>query len=150
MKADKAAPIRDIWLMLNSNLKDGFNPYECLTVDEQLFPYRGRTKFTQYIPSKPAKYEIKIFWICDSKTAFPLRGEIYTGKASSTDPRQSNVGKNVVINLFVKAIQEIRQECHHGQFLYISKFVGQAENHGIDIGRNSSKEQDIPPLRHTS
>lgn len=66
-ETDKAAPIRDIWNMLNSNLKKGYKPYENITVDEQLFPYRGRTKFTQYMKSKPAKYEIKIFWVCDSK-----------------------------------------------------------------------------------
>jgi len=35
---------------------------KCLTVDKQLFPYRtrGRTRFTQYIPSKPATYGIKV------------------------------------------------------------------------------------------
>lgn len=50
---DKAAPIRDIWLMFNRNLLNGYKPNDCVTVDDQLFPYRGRTKFTQYIPSKP-------------------------------------------------------------------------------------------------
>lgn len=77
---DKAAPIQDIWLMLNANLRSYFHPYFNMTVDEQLYPYRGRTRFTQYIPSKPAKYGIKVFWLADSKTGYPLQGSIYTGK----------------------------------------------------------------------
>lgn len=60
-RTDKAAPMRDLWTMLNSNLRKYYRPTENLTVDEQLFPYRGRTKFTQYIPSKPAKYGIKVW-----------------------------------------------------------------------------------------
>ena len=58
---DKAAPIRDIWIMFNRNLEKPFKPYECITIDEKLFPFRGHTEFTQYIPSKPAKYGITVY-----------------------------------------------------------------------------------------
>ncbi|KAL4084072.1 hypothetical protein QTP88_029388 [Uroleucon formosanum] len=97
LKEDKAAPIADIWTMLNANLSKMYKPDECLTVDEQLYPYRGRTRFTQYMPSKPAKYGIKVWWICDSKNAYPLRGLIYTGK--SKDGREINQGERVVKEL---------------------------------------------------
>lgn len=53
LREDKTAPIRDLWNMLNTNLGTMYRPTENLTIDEQLFPFRGRTKFTQYIPSKP-------------------------------------------------------------------------------------------------
>ncbi|XP_037942532.1 piggyBac transposable element-derived protein 4-like [Teleopsis dalmanni] len=56
LESDRAAPIRDIWNFLNDNLAKNYSPHENITIDEQLFPYRGKTKFTQYIPSKPAKY----------------------------------------------------------------------------------------------
>ena len=95
---DKAAPIRDIWIMLNRNLEKAYKPYECITIDEQLFPFRGHTKFTQYIPSKPVKYGIKVFWACDASNAYPLQGQIYTGKPTDS-PRQVNVGKQTVPNL---------------------------------------------------
>lgn len=77
---DKAAPIRDIWNFFNENLAKHYDPHETVTCDEQLFPYRGQTKFTQYIPSKPAKYGIKIWWVCDAKTKYPLQGRLYTGR----------------------------------------------------------------------
>lgn len=94
---DKAAPIRDVFDMLNANLQYNYRPSVNVTVDEQLFPFRGRTKFTQYIPSKPAKYGIKLWWVCDAATYFPLTGQIYTGKINNT--RDVNQGERVVKEL---------------------------------------------------
>lgn len=94
---DKAASIRDVWTMLNANLAAHYKPSENLTIDEQLFPYRGRTKFTQYIPSKPAKYGIKVWWICDAKNSYPLEGQIYTGKLATG--REVRQGERVVKDL---------------------------------------------------
>lgn len=96
-KEDKAAPIRDVWTMFNSNLAQMYKPTANLTIDEQLYPYRGRTGFTQYIPSKPAKYGIKIWWICDAENAYPLQGILYTGKTDGT--REKNQGERVVKEL---------------------------------------------------
>lgn len=97
-QTDKAAPIRDIWNFMNQNLANNYEPHENITVDEQLFPYRGRTKFTQYIPSKPAKYGIKIWWACDSKTKYPLQGKLYTGREEGAE-REINQGQNVLLQL---------------------------------------------------
>lgn len=54
LKQSKSAALDDVWLMLMANLEKAYTPDCHVTVDEQLFPYRGRTRFTQYIPSKPA------------------------------------------------------------------------------------------------
>lgn len=97
-QTDKAAPIRDIWNLLNENLARNYEPHANVTVDEQLFPYRGRTKFTQYIPSKPAKYGIKIWWACDAKTKYPLQGILYTGREAGEE-REINQGENVLMKL---------------------------------------------------
>lgn len=45
----------------------------------KLFLFRKDT-FTQYVLFKPVKYGIKIWWICDAETLYPLTGQIYTGK----------------------------------------------------------------------
>lgn len=97
----KTAAIDDLWLMLQANLAKAYNPHESITVDEQLFPYRGRTRFTQYIPSKPAKYGIKVWWLCDSKSYYPLKGIIYAGKMPG-QLREVNQGQNVVTDLVEK------------------------------------------------
>lgn len=85
--------------MLNANLATIYKPTEKLTIDEQLYPYRGRTKFTQYMPSKPAKYGIKVWWVCDAENGFPLKGIIYTGKIGNT--RDVNQGERVVKELAI-------------------------------------------------
>lgn len=95
---DKAAAIRDIWAMLNDNLRRNYKPGECITVDEQLYGYRGRTRFTQYMPSKPEKYGIKIFWACDASNSYPLQGQLYTGKPTEGE-RQTNIGERTVLDL---------------------------------------------------
>jgi len=54
-QTDKAAPMRDIRVMLNRNLERAYKPHECITIDEQFYPFGGHTKFTRHIPSKLAK-----------------------------------------------------------------------------------------------
>lgn len=76
---DKLAPIRDVFDMINKNLIKCYRPGRNLTIDEQLVPFRGRCPFKQYIPSKPDKYGLKLFWICDSKTSYPLQAVPYLG-----------------------------------------------------------------------
>ncbi|GAB0098318.1 PiggyBac transposable element-derived protein [Sergentomyia squamirostris] len=99
-KTDKAAAIRHIWNLLNENLQNAYVPHDVVTIDEQLYPYRGRTNFTQYIPSKPAKYGIKFFWVCDAETYYPLQGILYTGKEGNN--KTTNVGEKVVTTLTQK------------------------------------------------
>ena len=95
---DKAAPISSLWTQMNKNLRKCYHPSGEITVDEQLFSYRGRTRFTQYIPSKPAKYGIKVWFACDANTYYPLNSEIYTGKNWNAK-RAINVGESVVQKL---------------------------------------------------
>lgn len=49
------------------------------------------------MPSKPAKYGIKLWWACDSATAYPLNGQIYTGKVGDTG--DVNQGERIVKDL---------------------------------------------------
>ena len=55
IREDKAAPIPDIWNMLNSNLSSMYKPTEHLTIDEQLYPFRGRTKIHSVHPIKASQ-----------------------------------------------------------------------------------------------
>ena len=67
-ETDKLAAIRYILDEFVQNCKNIYCLSEFLTIDETLVPFRGRCSFIQYIPSKPAKYGIKIFALCDAKT----------------------------------------------------------------------------------
>lgn len=69
-REDKLAAFRKVWDMWIHRMELLFNPDRDICIDEQLVPYRGRCRFKQYIPSKPAKYGLKIWAVCDVKTSY--------------------------------------------------------------------------------
>ncbi|KAF7235524.1 PiggyBac transposable element-derived protein 4 [Varanus komodoensis] len=93
--SDKLAAFRDVWAMFVEQLSKWYTPGADLTVDEQLVEFRGRCPFKQYIPNKPGKYGIKVWWCCDAGTAYPLMGEVYLGKRPGA-PREAQLGFSVV------------------------------------------------------
>ena len=95
---DKLAPFRDLWSLFQVQLPKFYIPGPDLCVDEQLVAFRGRCGFRQYIPSKPAKYGIKIWWCCDSQTCYPLNGEVYLGRQPGQQ-REVGQGARVVKQL---------------------------------------------------
>nr|CAI5821428.1 unnamed protein product [Callosobruchus analis] len=94
---DRFAPIREIWDELISNCKSSYKPGSYVTIDEQLLAFRGRCPFRMYIPSKPAKYGIKIVMTCDAGTKYMLDAEPYLGKHTNTDGKP--LGEYFVIKL---------------------------------------------------
>lgn len=88
---DKLAAIRNVFDRWNNNLKTMYILSDCVTVDEQLIPYRGRSPFTQYIPSKPYKYGIKAWALCDARTYYAYNMQIYTGKNRNCAPEKIKV-----------------------------------------------------------
>ena len=98
LKTDHMAAFRHIWELFLSNCRTTFIPSECVTIDEQLVPFRGRCKFKQNMPIKLAKYGIKIFWWCDSFMPFAIDGIICLGKQPG-EAIQKNLGENIVLQL---------------------------------------------------
>ena len=79
--------MREVVDRFNVNLEKNYKPGPYLCIDEQLIEYNGRVKFRQYIPSKPGKFGIKVFWITDSENSFPLRCLVYVGKQTFPEGR---------------------------------------------------------------
>src|SRR6218665_1858759 len=96
--SDKLAALRNIWELFAAQLPKFYVPRTDITVDEQLVPFRGKCPFRQYIPSKPAKYGIKVLWACDSETSYPLKGEVSLGRQPNQD-RDVEKGAGVVLRL---------------------------------------------------
>lgn len=95
--------IEEIFNIFKNNIKNAFIPGEGLTVDEQLYAFRGRCPFRQYMPNKPSKYGIKYWSICDVETKFLLDTEIYLGKDCSVDERDRD-DENINSGLDIKII----------------------------------------------
>lgn len=95
---DKLAAFRNVFEKWNNNLRIMYVPGDCVTVDEQLIPYRGRSPFQQYMKNKPHKYGMKK-WVCsDARTYYAHNIQIYTGRDRNCGP-EVNQGKRVVLDL---------------------------------------------------
>ena len=95
---DRLAAVSEIWAMFLCNLRRFYVPAATLTVDEQLLGYRGRIPGRTYMPNKPKKYGLKIFWIAEAGTGFALNGKIYSGRGVN-DPVHRNLAYDVVMQL---------------------------------------------------
>lgn len=100
-RIDKLAAIRTILDPFVQNCIETYNTSELVTIDEMLHPFRGRCSFVQYIPSKPAKYGIKIFALCDAKTFYCSNLEVYCGKQPPGPYEVSNKPEDIVKRLVV-------------------------------------------------
>ncbi|UYV81846.1 hypothetical protein LAZ67_20002683 [Cordylochernes scorpioides] len=76
-----------------------YHPGEYLTVDENIIPFIGRCSFKQYLPNKPAKYGIKSYVLCFSRTSYVVNIDIYAGKQPEGPYQISNSPNNVVERL---------------------------------------------------
>lgn len=97
---EKGAGIKDFWDLWNLQQALLFTPHEVITIDEQLVAFRGRVFCRQYMPNKPAKYGLKFFNACCSKTGFVLHSQLYLGKRDGkTEKNQSQrVSEDLLLN----------------------------------------------------
>lgn len=65
----------------------------------KLIAFRGRCSFIQYIPSKPAKYGLKVFVLCDAKIFYVNNLEVYCGKQPEGKYNLPNTPTEIVLRL---------------------------------------------------
>ena len=77
---DRLAAFRDVWEMFIQKCRTCYNPSTECTVDEQLVGFRGRCIFRVYMPKKPDRYGLKIWWLADAETGYAYNAQIYLGR----------------------------------------------------------------------
>lgn len=70
-----------------------------LTIDELLYPFKGRLSFRQYIKSKPYRYGMKYFLLASSSTGYLYKMQLYTGKEKRIVKRDINYAHEVIESL---------------------------------------------------
>ena len=68
--------------MISASFKAAYKPGKNISVDEGCCPWKGRLRFRQYNPRKPAKLHIKLFQVSDPATGYVIHFSVYTGKGS--------------------------------------------------------------------
>ncbi|CAI6373862.1 unnamed protein product [Macrosiphum euphorbiae] len=96
---DKLTAVRSMLDQFVYNCKTSYCLSEYLTIDEMLVPFRGRCSFIQYIPSKPAKYGLKIFALVDAKSFYTGNLEIYCGTQPDGPYNMSSKPFDIVMRL---------------------------------------------------
>jgi hypothetical protein len=76
-----------------TKFQDVYTPEEQLTIDEAIYPFRGRIIFRVYIKGNPHKYWIKVYELCQAKS-----GYIYNMEVCPTNS-EHNTAFNVVDKL---------------------------------------------------
>lgn len=99
VQVDKLAAIRTLFEKFNCNQKKCYSHSAYITIDEKLEAFRGKCSFRQYIPSKPNKYGIKIFALCDAKLFYTSHMEVYVGKQPDGPFQKETTAKAVVERL---------------------------------------------------
>lgn len=79
-KEDKLYKILPLLNNIISKSQENYKPDQELSLDEGMIPAKNRLAIKQYISSKPIKWGIKSFLLCESKTGYVCNLEIYAGK----------------------------------------------------------------------
>ncbi|GFV89777.1 piggyBac transposable element-derived protein 4 [Trichonephila clavipes] len=98
LQTDKFCFISEVWKKFVENSITCYKPGPYITIDEQLFPSKARCCFTQYMPSKPDKFGIKLWLASDVESKFMLNGFPYLGKEEES-PENLSFSEYVVLGL---------------------------------------------------
>ncbi|CAJ0961123.1 unnamed protein product, partial [Ranitomeya imitator] len=83
---DRLFKIRPVIEHFSNKFTEVYIPQREICVDESLIHFKGRLQFRQYLPSKRARYGIKLYKICESTSGYTLSFRVYQGKDSSIQP----------------------------------------------------------------
>ena len=83
---DRLHKIRPLIDHFNLKFADLYTPEQNICVDESLIHFTGRLGFKQYIPSKRARYGVKLYKLCERATGYTHKFRIYEGKDQTLEP----------------------------------------------------------------
>lgn len=145
-KLDNLAPIREVFEAFVEQCQKMYTPGENCTIDEMLVAFRGRCKFRQYIPSKPARYGLKIFSLVDSKTFYVNNLEIYAGKQPNGQYSVSNKPFDVVNRIVFPISKTHRNLTFDNWFTSYELISHLLKEHKLtSIGTVRKNKTQIPP-----
>nr|XP_047124329.1 piggyBac transposable element-derived protein 3-like [Hydra vulgaris] len=99
---DKLYKLRPLINQLNSNFVKLYNVSQCISIDESMILFKGRSSLKQYNPMKPIKKGVKLWAIADMD-GYMYHCEVYQGKnkihSDDLMPKHFGLGASVVYQL---------------------------------------------------
>ncbi|XP_033898021.3 piggyBac transposable element-derived protein 4-like isoform X2 [Acipenser ruthenus] len=79
--------MQDIFERVRKKCCTAYQPGGHLTVDETLYPYRGKCSLRRHIPKKPPRYGLKLWEMVDVESGYLCNFNIYLGNKAGTTAR---------------------------------------------------------------
>ncbi|GBP37913.1 PiggyBac transposable element-derived protein 4 [Eumeta japonica] len=143
-KLDRPALISGIFNKFIENSQKYYSCSEYLTVDETLYPFRGRCSFRTYMKSKPAKRGIKILYLCDAKRRYLYNAFIYTGKAETNRRDTLFIPTQTVLTLAEPVMKTNRNITGDNRFSSIALVDKLKENGLTYVGKVQKNKRELP------
>ncbi|XP_066457722.1 piggyBac transposable element-derived protein 4-like [Eleutherodactylus coqui] len=116
---DRLFKIRPLMTYFNEIFKTHYTPEKNLSIDESLMSFKGRLRFRQYIPTKRARYGVKLYKLCESETGYTTTFRIYEGRDSKINPPRCPPNLSISGKIVWELIQPF---LHKGYHLYTDNF----------------------------
>lgn len=146
-KEDNLAAIRYVFDEFVQKCVNNYTLGEYITIDEMLDAFRGRCRFRQYIPNKPAKYGIKIYAVVDARMFYTHNLEIYAGKQPDGPYKLQNDAKSVVKRLLVHVYKTGRNVTVDNYFTSVELANDlYTDNRLTLVGTLRKNKREIPPI----
>ena len=89
--ADPFWPVAALEEDLNVLFRERMKAGQCVDIDEQCIPWKGRHKCRCYNKSKPIKRHFKIFSLNDSRSGYQHAFYLYRGKSENRPPNVTKI-----------------------------------------------------------
>lgn len=93
---DKLHKVRPMIDHFNEVFSASFTPNRCVSIDESMVAFKGRTSLKQYMPMKPIKRGFKVWALACSVTGYLFSFDVYQGKEG---PCEDTLGERVIMKL---------------------------------------------------
>ena len=113
---DRLAKLRPLTDMMFGLFERLDTPHQFISIDEELVLFKERLLFKQYIPSKCARFGLKIFALCDTHGYF-YTASVYTGQPNPPLPHTDTLGATgaIVVHLMENLLDK-------GYHLYVDNW----------------------------
>lgn len=147
-RRDKLAAVRHIVAAFNLAIRNNYTPGPFLCVDEMLIEFHGRVSFRQYIPTKPGKFGIKVFWCVDAENTMPVKCIVYIGEGTIPH-NQRTFSHNIVMNLVEEYLDAGRNVTGDNFFTSHALITELSNRQTTYLGTVRHNKREIPPAAKT-
>ena len=96
---DRLRKLRPVYDAITRRFSDVYMPDVNISIDESLILWKGRLIFKQFNPSKRARFGLKSFELCESKSGYTYKFHLYTGDNVAQMNQGHSIAHGIVMHL---------------------------------------------------